>query len=396
MTRRSGREKSANDAARGIGAAAAPAYSCAMSDSTQLQSIQQLRRGWTTGACATAATKAALMALWGGGFPERVAITLPRGERPSFALAMQARGPGWAQAGIIKDAGDDPDVTNGVLVRVRVSMAESGGVRFAAGLGVGVITKPGLPLPVGEAAINPVPRKMMREMVEEQAARYGKDTDIKIEISIPNGARIAPKTWNPRLGIMGGLSILGTTGIVRPFSCAAWIASIHRGVDVARAMGIDHVAGCTGAMSEAAVRRLYGLPEEAMLDMGDFVGGLVKYLRHHPVARLTIGGGIAKMTKLAQGARDLHSARRQVDFRALARLLGDESVIDMNTVLQVYEKMGKEMADKISQTALAQLREMLGKSAVEVDIVITDRAGNVITTAGALALDPSAATEGKP
>ena len=258
------------------------------------ESAKPLRRGWTTGACATAATKAALIGLWGGSIPEKVTITLPKGGTPTFDLAETALGPGWAEAAIVKDAGDDPDVTHRAMIRVRVA-ASAGGVTFAAGHGVGTVTKPGLPIEVGEPAINPVPRAMMDEVVAEVASDYGKTPDIAITVSVDNGAELALKTWNPRLGIIGGLSILGTTGIVRPFSCAAWIASIHRGIDVARAEGLTHVSGCTGATSEKVVQSLYGLPDGAMLDMGDFVGGLGKYLRRHPVDRLTIGGGIGKI-----------------------------------------------------------------------------------------------------
>ena len=275
----------------------------------------RLRRGWTTGACATAAVKAALSGL-SGPVPEAVRITLPKGETPRFAVAHSARGDGWAQAGIVKDAGDDPDVTHGALIVARVAPS-SGGVVFRAGEGVGTVTRPGLPIPPGEPAINPVPREMMRAVVAEAGL-----SDIEITISVPGGEEIAQKTWNPRLGIEGGLSILGTTGIVRPFSCAAWIASIHRGIDVARASGLTHVAGCTGATSERVVQALHGLPDHAMLDMGDFVGGLVKYLRRHPVPRLTVGGGIGKMAKLAQGAVDLHSGRSQADLATLAAWTG--------------------------------------------------------------------------
>ena len=187
---------------------------------------------------------------------------------------------------------------------------------------------------------------MMREVIEELGGG-----DVEIEISIPGGEALARKTWNPRLGIVGGLSILGTTGIVHPFSCAAWIASIHRGVDVARAMGLTHVAGCTGSTSEDAVRAHYGLPLEAMIDMGDFAGGLLKYLREHPVARLTIGGGFGKMVKLAQGAMDLHSGRSQVDFEWLARACpGDAEPrsVPANTAQQVLELAAVPTASTLS------------------------------------------------
>ena len=340
-----------------------------------------LRRGWTTGACATAATRAALLRLWGGTFPDTVQITLPKGETPVFALAHVAAGDGWAEAGIAKDAGDDPDVTHGALIIVRVA-AGAGGVTFHAGDGVGTVTKPGLPIPPGKPAINPVPRQMMTAQVEELAARFGRTPDVAITVAIPGGAEIARKTWNPRLGIVGGLSVLGTTGVVRPFSCAAWIASIHRGVDVARAGGLTHVAGCTGSTSEAAVQRLYGLPDHAMLDMGDFAGGMLKYLRRHPVARVTIGGGIGKLTKLAQGALDLHSARSQVDFAALARLCGDPRVAGANTALQAYDIAGKPVAQAVAEQALQVVEAGFGGE-MTFDIVVIDRAGEILARAGA-------------
>ncbi|MDJ0629146.1 MAG: cobalt-precorrin-5B (C(1))-methyltransferase [Rhodobacter sp.] len=338
---------------------------------------QELRRGWTTGACATAATKAALTRLWGGAFPAEVTITLPRGETPCFRLAHRAAGEGWAEAGITKDAGDDPDVTHGVLVIARVQ-SSPGGIVFKAGAGVGVVTKPGLPIPPGEPAINPVPRKMMTDIVEEAAATYGKKADIEISISVPGGADLAQKTWNPRLGIEGGISILGTTGVVRPFSCAAWIASIHRGIDVARAAGLPHVAGCTGATSERAVQEMYGLPDHAMLDMGDFAGGMLKYLRTHPVARLTVGGGIGKITKLAQGARDLHSSRSRIDFAELSRLFPGLGLDRANSALSVLETAGPDYPRAMARMAKNVVDQELEGTGTIVDIVVIDRAGRVL------------------
>ncbi len=338
---------------------------------------QTLRRGWTTGACATAATKAALTALLTGRFPDPVEITLPKGEKVSFALAREERAADWARAGIIKDAGDDPDVTHGALVLATVRLRNDG-VLFKAGDGVGVVTKPGLPIAVGEPAINPVPRQMMAQV----AAELG--TGAEIEISIPGGVALAEKTWNPRLGIVGGLSILGTTGIVNPFSCAAWIASIHRGIDVARAMGLAHVAGCTGSTSEDAVRAHFGLPLEAMLDMGDFAGGVLKYLRLHPVPRVTIGGGFGKISKLAQGAMDLHSGRSQVDFAWLAARVPENlrnTVRNANTAQHVLELAGEALAQQVAEEALTQTRAVLGDAQVVADVIITDRAGRIIAHA---------------
>ncbi|MEM8536465.1 MAG: cobalt-precorrin-5B (C(1))-methyltransferase [Pseudomonadota bacterium] len=340
-----------------------------------------LRRGWTTGACATAATKAALMRLWGGVFPRDVGITLPRGETPVFPLALAEAGAGWARVGITKDAGDDPDVTHGALVVVTVT-ASQGGVIFKAGEGVGTVTKPGLPIAVGEPAINPVPRQMMQDVVAEMAQTFDQSADVTITVSVPGGADLAAKTWNPRLGIAGGLSILGTTGVVRPFSCAAWIASIHRGIDVARADGLAHVAGCTGATSEAQVQRLYGLPDHAMLDMGDFAGGMLKYLVKHPISRVTIGGGIGKMTKLAQGAVDLHSKRSQVDFDHLAQMAGRADLANCNTALEAYTIAGTPLAQAVADAALDQVNERFACPQIAYDLVVIDRAGAIIARAG--------------
>jgi cobalt-precorrin-5B (C1)-methyltransferase len=344
----------------------------------------RLKRGWTTGACATAATKAALQMLWDGVRPKTVAITLPKGERPVFAIERHAQGPDWAEVAIEKDAGDDPDVTHGAVICARVR-ASDGGVVFRAGEGVGTVTKPGLPIPVGAPAINPVPRRMMEEVVADMAVRHEQCGDIEITISVDGGRALALKTWNPRLGIEGGLSILGTTGVVRPFSCAAWIASIHRGIDVAVATGTRHVAGCTGATSEGVVQKLHALPDHAMLDMGDFAGGLLKYLAKHPVERFTLGGGIGKLTKFAQGARDLHSKRAQVDFG----LLGDwavgaglPDVRHANTALQAAEIAGPKLCAIVAAKAQAHARAMLEGSAIAVDVVVIDRAGKILGRAG--------------
>src|SRR5438874_13088131 len=289
------------------------------------QETTALRRGWTTGACAAAASRAAFQALLTGKFPNPVAIRLPRGQAPIFPLALAEQSDGRARAGIVKDAGDDPDVTHGALIIAELAWAAPGsGVLFRAGEGVGTVTRPGLALAVGEPAINPAPRAMICETLADLAEANGAPSlDLVVTIAIPDGERLAEKTMNARLGIIGGLSVLGTTGVVVPLSCSSWIHAIHRGIDIARAAGLDHIAAATGTTSEEAVRRLYDLPEHALIDMGDFVGGTLKYLRRHPVPRLTLAGGFAKLAKLASGHLDLHSSRSRVDGAALARLLGE-------------------------------------------------------------------------
>ncbi len=349
-----------------------------------------LRRGWTTGACATAATKAALTALITGEFPDPVAILLPKGDAPHFALCYEAINDTGAVAGIIKDAGDDPDVTHGATIISTVRPLPLGsGIVFAAGEGVGTVTRAGLPIEVGEPAINPVPRQMMRDIVNEICDAHQLPADILITITVPNGEEIAKETWNPRLGIVGGISILGTTGVVHPFSCSAWIHSIHRGIDVARAAGLNHVIGSTGSTSETAAQKHFDAPEIALLDMGDFAGGVLKYLRKHPVEKLTIAGGFAKMVKLAQGALDLHSARSQVDMKWLAELASKQSgnddlraaVLSANTAKEVFEiAQGADidLASPVAKCALKTVHDTLRDAEISVDIMIVDRQGKII------------------
>jgi cobalt-precorrin-5B (C1)-methyltransferase len=352
-----------------------------------VQQSPPLRRGWTTGACATAAAKAAFTALLTGDFPDPVAITLPRGEHPAFALAETKRGADYATAGIVKDAGDDPDVTHGALVCATVRLGSPGsGFVFRAGPGVGTVTKPGLPIPPGEPAINPAPRAMIRAAIAEVAAGLGHPADAIVEISIADGEALAAKTLNPRLGIVGGLSVLGTTGVVVPYSCAAWIAGIRQGIDVARAAALVHVAGATGRTSEAAVQQLYHLPEAALIDMGDYVGSMLKYLRARPIPRLTVAGGVAKLTKLAQGRLDLHQKRGSVDADALAAVaaaLGAPApVLDAikaaNTTAEAFSHAAAAdipLGDAIAAAAWRTCAQVLGGADIALEIIMVDREG---------------------
>ncbi|WP_406299213.1 cobalt-precorrin-5B (C(1))-methyltransferase [Embleya sp. NBC_00888] len=392
----------------------------------------QLRRGWTTGACATAAATAAYQALLTGEFPDPVTVWLPGGQTPAFALAVEELTtrdllpqelttqertaqeptnqdpttqdstteaptaenppPRTAMAGVVKDAGDDPDVTHGALIRATVRHAAPGsGVIFRAGPGVGTVTLPGLPLAVGEPAVNPVPRKLIREAVARVAAAHGGTGDVTVELSVDDGARIAEQTWNPRLGILGGLSILGTTGIVIPYSCSAWIDSIRRGIDVALATGETHVLGATGTTSERVGAEVYGLSGTALLDMGDFAGALLKYLRRHPIPRLTIAGGFAKLSKLADGHLDLHSGRSQVNLDALAdratAVGGDADLAThiraANTALHALElarAADVPLGDAVAEAARDAARTLLRGSElpITVDVIAINRTGTIV------------------
>lgn len=355
-----------------------------------------LRRGWTTGACAAAAARAAYSALLTGAFPNPVTITLPGGARPKFPLALQELGGGVARAGIVKDAGDDPDVTHGALVIAEVAATAKGsGISFRAGPGVGTVTRPGLALAVGQPAINPGPRALIDATLRDVASSRGcAAPDVSVTLTIPGGEELAAKTLNGRLGIVGGLSILGTTGIVIPYSCAAWLHSIHRGIDVARAAGLTHIAAATGSTSEAAVQRLHGLPETALIDMGDFVGGTLKYLRRHPVERLTLAGGFGKFAKLAQGHLDLHSNKSRVEVGALARMLDDlgasaeivAAASRANGAGEVLAAATAEYAPRLAVRVAQAAREVALATlagGIAVDVEIFSRAGVLEGHAGA-------------
>ncbi|MEZ5934598.1 MAG: cobalt-precorrin-5B (C(1))-methyltransferase [Alphaproteobacteria bacterium] len=349
---------------------------------------QVLKRGWTTGACAAAATKAAYLGLLTHRFPDPVQITLPKGERPRFPLVEARRSDQGARAAVEKDAGDDPDVTHGAVIAAHVCRADPGsGVIFIAGEGVGVVTMPGLPVAVGEPAINPGPRALIRKIVQDIARSHGDSGDLEVTLSIPGGEALAKRTANERLGIVGGLSVLGTTGVVIPYSCSAWIASIHRGIDVARAAGFEHVAAATGSTSERAVKAFYDLPQQAVLEMGDFVGGMLKYLRKCPIPHVTIAGGFAKISKLAAGHLDLHSKRSEVDIDALVALLerrgAPVGLLDQirdtriaSQILALATAAALPLADDVADNARAfALDQVDGK--VEIEVMIFDRAGNL-------------------
>lgn len=349
-----------------------------------------LRRGWTTGTCATAAAKAAYAALLTGEFPDPVEVTLPRGERVAFALAITRKDAASSTAGVVKDAGDDPDVTHGALVLATVRAAAPGsGVVFRAGAGVGIVTRAGLPVAPGEPAINPVPRRMIGDAIAEVAVAARGSGDVEVEVGVADGECLAAKTLNPRLGIVGGLSILGTTGIVVPYSCAAWIHSIQRGIDVAHAAGLAHIAGATGRQSETAVQKFHRLPEIALIDMGDFVGGMLKYLRRHPIARVTIAGGVGKMTKLAQGLLDLHANRGAVDFAALAGLAraggSCEAVMQQiaasNSAAEAFAHAAAAnvmLGDAVARAAQQTASGVVADGGIDVEVVLFDRDGRLV------------------
>lgn len=269
-----------------------------------------LASGYTTGSCACAAVKAALSALLTGKEQKRVHITLPGGEEISLDIHHTACSSSEVTCGVVKDAGDDPDVTNGCLITAGVSLCDAPGVHFLRGDGVGIVTLPGLGLEPGEPAINPAPRQMIRNEVEELLKLYPIEKGVNVKISVENGAALALKTFNPKLGIVGGISIIGTSGIVRPFSTEAFIHTIRKEIQVARALGCDHLVINSGAKSERALKKRFpDLLPQAFVHYGNFIGDTLKMADEEGIRRITMGIMIGKAVKLAEGNLDTHSEK---------------------------------------------------------------------------------------
>lgn len=309
-------------------------------------SKDNLRSGYTTGACATAATKGALLALIDQQSIDAVAIHLPAGVEAMFAVHSCVWSADAATASVIKDAGDDPDVTHGAEIRVRVAWREATGVVFERGPGVGLVTKPGLPVAPGEPAINPVPRRMMTEVVNDVLAAAGLGTrGVIVEISIPGGEELALKTYNPRLGIIGGLSILGTTGIVVPYSTDAWLASVVQAIDVAVAQGYRRLVFVVGAQGERAAHALCSLPDDAFIQVGPFFGAALRHCGEAGVEAVSIVAMIGKLAKFAAGNESVHSTASRQDFDFLADVARAAGLPDATCLRIVAANTAQEAAE---------------------------------------------------
>lgn len=269
-----------------------------------LPDFYSLRSGYTTGACATAAAKAALIRLLTGDVPAEVSFHIPDGEELSLPVESVGQEDGLsATAAVVKDAGDDPDVTNRSVIEAKVAFSEKAGIHFLQGKGVGKVTLPGLGLPVGEPAINPAPRQMI---TRELSALYGGGLDVTI--SVPGGEELALRTFNPKLGIVGGISIIGTSGIVRPFSSEAFVDAIRREVEVCRAIGAERLVINSGAKSEKYVRREYpDLPLQAFVHYGNYIGETLRIAEDLKIGKVTMGIMLGKAVKLAEGHLNTYS-----------------------------------------------------------------------------------------
>lgn len=329
---------------------------------------RRLRSGFTTGACSAAAAKAAAVALATGTCPASVEITFPDSSRHTFEVKNCVVDNTWAKASVIKDAGDDPDVTNGAEISALVSLelaAESGNncirlgkIQLCRGEGVGTVTKPGLAIDPGEPAINPVPRKMIAEAIAEVI-----QVPARVIISVDQGELLAEKTLNRRLGIVGGLSILGTTGIVRPVSADAWTATISASMDVARKAGLEEIILSTGRTSEKGVQNLLDLPVEGFAMMGDYLQFSLEKAAEKGFTTIYLAGMWAKIIKAALRIPQTHVRNGALEIKDAARLL--ERLGAKGQLLQKIRKANsaREMLTHIEAADEAQLITAVCKKA---------------------------------
>lgn len=320
----------------------------------------KLRTGYTTGACASAAAKAAASLLVSGSIPETVDIPMPKGGRASFVVAHAEMRNGAVIAAIVKDAGDDPDVTNGLEILAEVAPLEEGDIEYTAGEGVGIVTKEGLSVPPGEAAINPVPRKMIAAALREVY-----EGPVRVTVSIPGGDEIAKGTFNPRLGIMGGLSVLGTTGIVRPYSCPALRKSIECLLDVAVAAGVRKPVFTPGAIGAKAAIKNFGFEEKEIIEVSNEWGFMLDVAGRRGLDGLFVIGHPGKLAKLPMDEWDTHSKRSPsaVPFvrKAVEEALGKPADEATETVEGVFEALDPGGRRKAGDLLAGKVAEAVGE-----------------------------------
>jgi len=345
-----------------------------------------LRSGFTTGACAAAAAKAAVMVMLGREKPTAVTVDLPDGEEILIPVDCAEINADGAQAAVTKDAGDDPDITNGVTIAVTSSWSEGKDVRFVAGEGVGTVTKPGLSILPGEPAVNPVPRRMITAVVRSLT-----DRGVTLTISIPGGEELARRTFNPRLGITGGLSIIGTTGRVRPFSCSAIRESIRCVIDVAAASGLTRPVMVPGHIGARAARGLLHVREEEVIEVSNEWGFALDAMKGHAFGAILVLGHPGKLAKLAQGQGDTHSSRSPSALPYVANmartLTGLACTEDVPTVEGVFAALAEQNKRLLGDELAGAVREAVStrlQGTVPVSVVLVDMKGNLLGQEGEL------------
>ncbi len=353
----------------------------------------KLRSGYTTGACATAAAGAATRSLITGQPVTEITIDLPAENGVTFSLCRCELEPGRVTCGTIKDAGDDPDVTHGAEIQATVEWSDEPGIRLANGEGVGLVTKPGLPVEVGQPAINPVPRRMITQVVTEEAGAALETRGLKVTISVPGGEALAQETLNPRLGIVGGISILGTTGIVKPYSQSSYRASIYVELKVAAHNNVSRAVLTTGNRSEQyTLERHPDWPELGFVQVGDHMDYALKQARRLGFRQVVIAGMIGKISKQAQGRMQTHISEGGVDFEFLAEVAGQLGADDplkarirqANTARHVQillRQAGIEgMEQWLAEKAAEQAYDFV-KGAFTVDVYLYDIKGELLAAA---------------
>jgi cobalt-precorrin-5B (C1)-methyltransferase len=344
------------------------------------------RLGYTTGACAAAAAKAATRFLLDVTAPsEYVEITLPGGKRSVLPVSYVRRRDGGGEAGVVKDAGDDPDITDGALVTAFVEWAGPEDVVFVAGEGVGTVTRKGLSIPPGDPAINPGPRKMIRSAVRELT-----DRPVRITVSIPGGEEMAKKTYNPRLGIVGGLSILGTTGRVRPFSCAAMRCSLVCELNVAAAAGIIAPVLVPGHIGERSVQRHLDIPLQQVIEVGNEWGFVLELFNRYPFRRALLWGHPGKLAKLADRQWDTHSSRSGPALKTVCHFASmlhpgrEEQYPTTEALFAALDRAGRTRVAEALGAAIARAVKEKIRGEVEVSVVLVNINGDVLGKHGDL------------
>ena len=350
----------------------------------------KMRTGYTTGTSATAGAKAGVLAILNQEKIGLIDVTLPKKSKIQIKIEKCEFDNQSAHCYVIKDGGDDPDVTHGAEIHTSVSLTSNiGKIEIDGGDGVGRVTKPGLGLEVGSAAINPTPKKMITENIIEVAQDLLKKNGVKVLISVPKGKDLAPKTDNPRLGILGGISILGTSGIVVPYSTASFAASIRQSIDVTIAMGNDTVVLTTGGRSEDYARNIITLPDHCFVQMGDFSGYTVQQCAKKGIKKAYVAGFIGKLTKMGMGVKQTHVKGSKVDMEFLAELAQKcnassdtiQEIKKANTARHVFEivsaKNLKGYFDLVCAEVYNQLRKH-SEEKFEIDVIMFDFDGNTI------------------
>lgn len=349
-----------------------------------------LREGYTTSACATAAACAATHTLVTGQRAETITIDLPVRSAVTFPIETCLQQDHSVTCGVIKDAGDDPDVTHGLEIRAEVAWRNEPGIVLEGGVGVGHVTKPGLPVPVGEPAINPVPRRMIIRGVANELSNLGAERSVQVTISVPGGEAAAQQTMNPKLGIIGGISILGTSGIVKPFSVSAYRASIYIELKMAAYNNVNHVVLTTGARSETYAEGQYPhLPEYAFVQVGDHLDYGLKQTRRLQFQQVTLSGMVGKLSKVAAGQMQTHISQGGVDLGFLAdvaaRIGADaelqEAIRNANTAHHVQVLLRQAGIDGLETYLAQQAAEKAAvfiNHAVPINVLLWDIRGKLL------------------